>query len=239
MAYTRKQESRTPKEDTEKELSNLETDILQIKEEGGEIIQMGDFNIKIVQVSSRDSMLLNKVVEDCNLVVLNKTDKCQGTWTRVNTKNEKEKSAIDYLIRTNETYNNVKDMIIDGGCYKVKGKNDTIILNTEVPIKLKEKNKKETTVEHNCKYRLAKVQRNTKREARDNHSKDEKNRDYYSYTIKSIENVAFDTIGKITRKYYNNKKVECAELQEARKEKQKENTVVPWMKSRNKPTKHP
>ena len=47
---------------------------------------MGDFNIKIVQWSSRDSMLLYKVVEGCNLVVLNKTDKCQGTWTRVNTK---------------------------------------------------------------------------------------------------------------------------------------------------------
>ena len=47
-----------------------------------------------------------------------------------------------------------------------------------------------------------------------------KTRDYYSYTIKSIENVAFDTIGKITRKNCNNKKVECAELEEARKEKQ-------------------
>ena len=52
--------------------------------------------VKIVQGSSRDSMLLNNVVEDCNLVVLNKTDKCQGAWTRVNVKNEKEKSAVDY-----------------------------------------------------------------------------------------------------------------------------------------------
>ena len=117
--YYGKQESRTPKEDNEKEMSSLETDILQIKEEDGEIILMGDFNIKIVQGSSRDSMLLNKVVEDCNLVVLNKTDKCQGTWTRVNTKNEKEKSVIDYIITTNEMYDNVKDMIIDEeGCYK-------------------------------------------------------------------------------------------------------------------------
>ena len=145
--YYGKQESRTPKEDIEKEMSSLETDILQIKEEGGEIILMVDFNIKIVQGSSRDSMLLNKVVEDCNLVVLNKTDKCQGTWTRVNTKNEKEMSVIDYIITTNEMYNNVKDMIIDKeGCYKVKGKNEsdhnTIILNTEVPIKLKVKTKR-------------------------------------------------------------------------------------------------
>ena len=65
------------------------------------------------------------MVEDCNLEVLNKTDKCQGTWTRVNTKNEKEKSAIDYIITTNKMYINVKDMIIDEeGCYKVKGKNE-------------------------------------------------------------------------------------------------------------------
>ena len=47
---------------------------------------MGDFGINIVQGSSRDSMLLNNVVEDCNLAVLNKTDKCQGAWTRVNYK---------------------------------------------------------------------------------------------------------------------------------------------------------
>ena len=192
--YYGKQESRTPKEDIEKEMSSLETDILQIKEEGGDIILMGDFNIKIVQGSSRDSMLLNKVVEDCNLVVLNKTDKCQGTWTRVNTKNEKEKSVIDYIITTNEMYDNVKDMIIDEeGCYKVKGKNEsdhnTIILNTEVPVKLKVKTKRKPQWNITVNTDWQKFRETLREKQETIIQKMNKTRDYYSYTIKSIENV--------------------------------------------------
>ena len=79
---------------------------------------MGDFNAKIEDTINnikpdRSGKMLTKLVQKHNLVIVNNTEKCQGKWTRINTKNENEKSVIDFMIYCQRMYENVKEMTID------------------------------------------------------------------------------------------------------------------------------
>ena len=58
--------------------------------------------------------------------MLNKTSKCDGIWTRVNTKDPKDKSIIDYCIITPGLYSQVKELTVDDKeIYKLAGKRPT------------------------------------------------------------------------------------------------------------------
>ena len=64
------------------------------------------------------------MVRTLNLGILNKHAKCEGKWTRVNTKNCNEKSVIDYAICSKTLSKNIiKVLIDDQETYKIKGKN--------------------------------------------------------------------------------------------------------------------
>ena len=75
---------------------------------------------------SRNGKLLEEVMMCHRLQFLNRNDKCRGKITRQNTKNENERSAIDFVVASNEIEKNLISMIIDEqGMYKIKGKRET------------------------------------------------------------------------------------------------------------------
>ena len=84
-----------------------------------------------------------------NLKILNKSPKRKGKWTRINTKNENEKSIIDYALCTQTLYTNMNTIMInEEESYKLNRKNKTdhnlikieIIKNTSI-VKKKIENK--------------------------------------------------------------------------------------------------
>ena len=46
-------------------------------------------------------------------VIVNKTPKCKGKWTRINTKNIEEKSILDYVMTNQSVYDDIIEMKID------------------------------------------------------------------------------------------------------------------------------
>ena len=98
--YYGPQENRTAREEAIENYSEIQKDIQQIKNENGEVILTGDFNVKAIETEthsiSRDGKVLLQLPEEENLVLMNTSAKCKGKWTRVNPNNPKEKSTIDY-----------------------------------------------------------------------------------------------------------------------------------------------
>ena len=83
-----------------------------------DLIIMGDFNAKLEDPvnnikADKSGKMLNKLVQKHNLVIVNNTERCQGKWTRINTKNESEKSVTDFMICCQRMYRNVEEMSID------------------------------------------------------------------------------------------------------------------------------
>ena len=56
---------------------------------------------------------LTNLTNNFNLKILNKSPKCKGKWTRINTKNENEKSIIDDAPCTQALYTNLNTITID------------------------------------------------------------------------------------------------------------------------------
>ena len=56
---------------------------------------------------------LLKLEQSTQGVIINKTNKCKGMWTRVNTKNDKEKSILDYVMTNQSVYDDIIEMNID------------------------------------------------------------------------------------------------------------------------------
>ena len=139
--YYSDQELRTPKKKAEENYQNFTSEIKQIRKMG-EILLMGDFNAKAVkQQTSMNGTLLNKMINDLDLVMLNSSNKCEGFYTRINAKIPDEKSVLDYIIVTKQLYEDVLTMkIFEMGEHKVEGKipsdHYTISLKLNVPLKL-------------------------------------------------------------------------------------------------------
>lgn len=96
--YYGKQESRTTKTEAEYEVNEIKTQIENIQTETDEIILIGDFNAKIGRDQSRNGKIIEEyIIQDCNLKLVNGSEKCIGHYTRVNTANPDEKSAIDFV----------------------------------------------------------------------------------------------------------------------------------------------
>ena len=76
-------------------------------------------------ITPNGKRLIN-LTNNFNLKILNKSPKCKGKWTRVNTKNENEKSIIDYALCTQALYANLNTITIDEEeNYKLNGRSKT------------------------------------------------------------------------------------------------------------------
>ena len=87
------------------------------------ILLLGDFNTKIGNgeqgmpngdpiITPNGKRLIN-LANNFNIKILNKSPKCKGKWTRVNTKNENEKSIIDYAVCTQPLYTTLNTITTD------------------------------------------------------------------------------------------------------------------------------
>ena len=108
----------SPIEETEREYSQLTTQIHTLQRRGG-VILTADFNAKleindnhIRQNKSRNGKLLGKLIEDTELTPINKQQgKCK--WTRQNRNNPMEKSVIDYILVSKQYMNNIEEVNVD------------------------------------------------------------------------------------------------------------------------------
>ena len=137
--YYGKQETRTSITEIEREMQLLKEEIIEMQNEG-ELLLIMDGNAKIGLLNepiSRNGRFLLQVIEQTNLKIMNKSNKCLGKITRKNTKNSNEYSAIDFVLTTERIEPSIKNITIDeDGLYKIKGKNETdhnsIIVNINV-----------------------------------------------------------------------------------------------------------
>ena len=122
--YYGKQESRTSKNEIDREMTLLSGEIAE-KQNDGEILLVMDGNARIGLLGepiSRNGRSLMHVFDNFNLHMINNTEKCHGKITRVNTKNTNEFSAIDFVLASEGAEPWVKSMVIDeDGLVKVKG----------------------------------------------------------------------------------------------------------------------
>ena len=137
--YYGKQESRCSIDEINEEMYQLSEEIEEYKKEGQIMIFMdGNGKLGLLgEEKSRNGKLLEHTFETHDLIVLNKSIKCQGKITRQNTKNKNEISAIDFVIAERSIEEEMDSMIIDEeGLMKIKGKTDTdhntIVLNLNV-----------------------------------------------------------------------------------------------------------
>ena len=113
--YYGKQESGTSKEQISLEMEHLSEEILE-KKKHGEVMIFMDANAKLGLLNekvSRNGKLLQAVIAECELKILNTSDLCHGKITRVNRKKPDEKSAIDFVLATEEIHSQLEDMMID------------------------------------------------------------------------------------------------------------------------------
>ena len=127
-SYYGKQESRTSKNEIEREFQLLSEEIEE-KSKDGEILLAMDANAKIGilnETVSRNGKLLLDVAKKHSLTIMNCTNKCKGRITRQNTANIHETSAIDYVMASHNVEKWISEMIIDeDGLLKIKGQKDT------------------------------------------------------------------------------------------------------------------
>ena len=116
-------EGRESKDKINNQFSHLEELIQHIEKAGEDYILIGDLNAKIGNkengikgnneaINEAGKSFLN-LEEKTKAIIVNKTEKCTGKWTRVNTKNEKEKSILDYVMTNESLYEDLIEMKID------------------------------------------------------------------------------------------------------------------------------
>ena len=123
--YYGKQESRSSKEEIEREMNILQEEIMEMSHEG-EIFICMDGNAKLGllgETPSRNGKLLKRVFENTNLTLMNSSIKCTGKVTRKNTNNENEISAIDFVVASEMIERCIEKVVIDeDGLATIKGK---------------------------------------------------------------------------------------------------------------------
>ena len=142
--YYGKQESRCSKDEITVEMTHLAEEIQENSAEGEILIFMdGNGKIGILgEEKTRNGKLIEEVIESHGMNFLNKNQKCIGKVTRENTSNAQERSAIDFVVSTQNVEKRLVSMLIDEqGIYKVKGKKEsdhnTIITEFQIPSKEK------------------------------------------------------------------------------------------------------
>ena len=121
----------SPIEETEREYSQLTTQIHALQQRGG-VILTADFDAKleindnhIRHNKSRNGKLLGKLIEDTGLTPINtQQGKCKRT--RQNRDNPMEMSVIDYILVSKQYVNNIEEINVDKiGIYRLRGKADS------------------------------------------------------------------------------------------------------------------
>ena len=128
--YYRPQEN-APSEKTEREMSQIRTQILKLKTHG-RVILTGDFNAKIYikqencnQQTSRNGKHLEKQITDTEMIPIT-LETTRGIWTRQHRQKPDDKSVIDYILTDKDTHNQVEETIIDEeGTHRIRGTNDS------------------------------------------------------------------------------------------------------------------
>ena len=138
-SYYGKQESRTSKEDIEREMSLLEEEITEMQKEGEVFIAMdGNGKLGILgEAISRNGKCLQQVFKNMALTLMNTSVKCEGKITRMSPGDANQVSAIDFIVASEHVEKCIKKMIIDeDGLAKIKGKkqsdHNTIIVSLAV-----------------------------------------------------------------------------------------------------------
>ena len=119
---------------------NLRSEEIEEFKREGEIIIMMDGNGKLGllgEEKSRNGKMLEAVIEENNLLVLNKSDKCIGKVTRQNSSHENEKSAMDSILVEESIEKSIEKMEIDEvGILRMKRKkksdHNTIVLTLRI-----------------------------------------------------------------------------------------------------------
>ena len=116
-------EGRESKENIRTQFTHLENLIENIESTGEDYILIGDLNAKIGnkengikgnnEMTNEAGVSLLDLERKVKGIIINKTEKCKGKWTRVNTQNEKEKSILDYVMTNESIYEDVVEMKID------------------------------------------------------------------------------------------------------------------------------
>ena len=228
--YYGRQETRCNKDEITEEMKLLSEEIEEYKKEG-EVVVFMDGNGKIGllgEEKSRNGKMLEEVFDQHNLLVMNRSSKCNGKVTRQNTKNPDEKSAIDFIVAEEIFENRIETMIVDeNGLLKMKGEKDTdhntIILTVRMEEDEKQRPIKKTKWRLNApeqnwtKFRreMGKLENESKQIfTSPGNSLDQK----YTKWIKNIESAARVSIGKTTIKARKKDQVSPI-LQEMRREK--------------------
>ena len=117
----------------QEEMDNLSDEICQIQNEGDMILCM-DANAKIGLLGedpSRNGKLIKKVFEECGVMVMNESEKCEGVITRQHPSKTQEKSAIDFVIATYGASEVISKLTIDeAGDLKMRSKKSESDHNT-------------------------------------------------------------------------------------------------------------
>ena len=237
--YYGKQETRTSKNEIEREFQLLSEEIKE-KSKDGEVLIAMDANAKIGVLNetvSRNGKLLLDVIKNHNLSIMNCTNKCTGQVTRKNTANNDEFSAIDFIVASSTVEKWINKVIIDeDGLMKLKGKKEsdhnTISIEIEMgnienirPVKnigwnLKAPQEKWKQFEENLKNSYNKASKIIMDE---NLSIEERYNKWYH----ELDNAARNSIGKTTFNLRNKKKA-SNEIRQLQKEK---NTVKKLLKN--------
>ena len=115
------QENLTTVDKMDKMYKYIEEEIITAKIEEHVVILGGDFNCRIGEnikdnkkEVTKGGRRLIKMAKNNGMTIINTTEKCEGIWTRTQKeKSGEKKSAIDYLIITEEHEKLVKNMVID------------------------------------------------------------------------------------------------------------------------------
>ena len=221
--YYGKQE-KEPRENIEREFSQLESQINKLQREAP-IVLIGDFNAKIeinkrnaYQKQSPNGKYLQQLIDNQNLIPINTTSD-KGAWTRVNRKNPKERSIIDYALISKSLANNITETTTDEvGTHRIRGRNETDHNTIMVNINM-QMNKQSTTIKrwildnnegwkqynNNLQEKLTKMENPT----------------YQTLQEKMIESMT-ETVGEVTiRKYTGKKQKENESIKETREEKKR------------------
>ena len=137
--YYGKQEKTCTNATIAHEMDLLSEELLELGREG-EILICMDANAKIGLMGedvSRNGKLIKEVFEECEIEVLNGTEKCSGLITRQNRKRPAERSAIDFVATTYQAKHMVTAVHIDEiGEYRMQGMNEsdhnTILVEVQV-----------------------------------------------------------------------------------------------------------
>ena len=207
------------REEVERQYSQLITQVTKQKGKG-EVILTGDFNAKLSiktpeknQHTSKNGEQLERLIEVTNLKAVSlKADK--GVWTRINRKNPRERSVIDYIITSETISSKITELIIDEeGIYRIKGKEETdhntIITTVQIP------HKKETTKIRRWKLNNTEGWNQYNERIEKVGTKMENYTELEKLIVKTMEN----TIGQTTITIGNKKKKETEEIKKLREKK--------------------